>query len=64
MNFDEIDRAISSFMRRWGTQALRISLGVIFIWFGILKPLGISAAEPLVIATVRWLPLSTVNCGL
>ena len=57
MNFDEIDRAISSFMRRWGTQALRISLGVIFIWFGILKPLGISAAEPLVIATVRWLPL-------
>jgi uncharacterized membrane protein YkgB len=57
MNFDEADRAISRFMRRWGTQALRTSLGVIFIWFGILKPLGISAAEPLVIATVRWLPL-------
>ena len=57
MNFDEIDRGVSNFMRRWGTQALRISLGVIFIWFGILKPLGISAAEPLVIATVRWLPL-------
>ena len=57
MNFDEIDRTISNFMGRWGTQALRISLGVIFIWFGILKPLGISAAEPLVIATVRWLPL-------
>ena len=57
MNIDEIDRAISNFMRRWGIQALRISLGVIFIWFGILKPLGISAAEPLVIATVSWLPL-------
>ncbi len=41
VNFDEIDRAISSYMRRWGTQALRISLGVIFIWFGILKPLGL-----------------------
>jgi uncharacterized membrane protein YkgB len=32
-------------------------LGIIFIWFGVLKPLGLSAAEPLVIATVRWLPL-------
>ena len=57
MNFDKIDREISSYMRRWGTQAVRISLGVIFIWFGILKPLGLSAAEPLVVATVRWMPL-------
>ena len=31
--------------------------GIIFIWFGVLKPLGLSPAEPLVIATVRWLPL-------
>jgi len=44
-------------MRRWGTLALRVSLGIIFIWFGALKPLGISPAEPLVIATVGWLPL-------
>jgi uncharacterized membrane protein YkgB len=43
-------------MHHWGTQALRGSLGIIFKWFGILKPLGISAAEPLVIATVHWLP--------
>ena len=58
MNFDEIDHSISNFMRRWGVLALRISLGIIFIWFGILKPLGISPAEPLLIATVRWLPFS------
>jgi len=57
MNLDNIDHTISKFMQRWGTVALRISLGVIFIWFGILKPLGMSPAEPLVIATVRWLPL-------
>ena len=56
MNFNEIDRAISTSMRRWGIPALRISLGIIFIWFGVLKPLGLSPAEPLVIATVRWLP--------
>ncbi|MCZ6766797.1 MAG: hypothetical protein O7D32_07675 [bacterium] len=57
MNFDEMDQSISTFMRRWGILALRISLGTIFIWFGVLKPLGLSPAEPLVIATVRWLPL-------
>jgi len=57
MSFDEIDRTISAFMGRWGTIAVRISFGIIFIWFGILKPLGISSAEPLVIATVPWLPV-------
>ena len=39
-------RRISAFMRRWGTFSLRVSLGIIFIWFGILKPIGISAAAP------------------
>lgn len=43
-------------MERWGEPALRLSLGVIFIWFGILKPLGLSPAESLVLATVRWMP--------
>jgi uncharacterized membrane protein YkgB len=57
MSFDEIDRKISAFMGRWGTVAVRISFGIIFIWFGILKPLGVSSAEPLVIATVPWLPV-------
>ena len=57
MAFDDIDRRISTFMGRWGTLAVRISFGIIFIWFGILKPLGISSAEPLVIATVPWLPV-------
>ncbi len=57
MKFDEIDHSISTFMERWGILALRISLGIVFVWFGILKPLGLSSAEPLIIATVRWLPL-------
>ena len=57
IDFDHFDRSISNFMRRYGILALRGSLGVIFIWFGLLKPLGLSPAEPLVEATVRWLPL-------
>lgn len=55
-SLDRFDRSVSGFMARWGVPALRISLAVVFIWFGILKPLGISAAEPLLLATVKWLP--------
>lgn len=44
-------------MAGWGVKALRYSVGVIFIWFGILKPFGLSPAGPLVIATVDFLPL-------
>ena len=56
-DLDRIDRAIAGFMRRWGVLALRLSLGIVFVWFGILKPLGLSPAEPLVKATVLWLPI-------
>ena len=57
MNLDAIDRKITAFMRRWGVLALRVSLGIVFVWFGILKPLGLSPAAPLVLATVDWMPL-------
>lgn len=57
IDFDRLDRSISAYMDRYGTVALRLSLGIIFIWFGILKPLGISPAQPLVEDTVGWLPL-------
>ena len=52
----DVDTAIASFMQRWGILALRVSLSVVFVWFGLLKPLGISPAEPLVRATVYWMP--------
>ena len=56
IDIDRIDRSIATFMRRYGIVALRISLAIIFIWFGILKPLGISPAAPLVERTVDWMP--------
>ena len=56
LDFNSFDATISTYMRRYGISALRISLGIIFIWFGILKPFGISAALPLVEATVGWMP--------
>lgn len=56
-NFDALDERISARMRAWGPPALRISLGIIFIWFGVLKPLGLSPAAELVMLTVAWMPL-------
>ncbi len=54
---DRIDRAAARFMQRWSLGALRISMGIVFIWFGALKPFGLSPAEPLVLATVGWFPV-------
>jgi uncharacterized membrane protein YkgB len=52
--FDEIDHRIAGFMRRHGVRLLRWAMGLVFIWFGALKPLGLSPAEQLVADTVRW----------
>lgn len=57
MDFDRLDRRIAGFMNHVGVPALRIALAVVFIWFGILKPLGLSPAAGLVMATVGWLPV-------
>lgn len=56
MDYTKIDERISRNMKRWGITAMRISFAIIFVWFGILKPLGLSAAEPLLKATVSWMP--------
>jgi len=53
---DSLDQHIASWMYKYGMLVLRISLAVVFIWFGALKPLGISPAEELVKRTVYWLP--------
>lgn len=57
MNLKQLDQRIASIMHRYGHTALRFALATIFIWFGILKPLGISPAEDLVLQTVDWMPL-------
>jgi uncharacterized membrane protein YkgB len=41
-------------MHRYSYMLLRYSLAVIFFWFGILKPMGISPAAELVANTVVW----------
>ena len=41
-------------MQRWGHRLLRIALAVVFIWFGALKPFGLSEANEMIARTVYW----------
>ena len=49
-----IDHAIASWMDKHGLLMLRISLAVIFIWFGAIKPFRVSPAVDLIQRTVYW----------
>ncbi|MEE9211677.1 MAG: hypothetical protein V3U29_03390 [Phycisphaeraceae bacterium] len=51
---EKLDRSIAGFLHKYGHLFLRVSLGVVFIWFGILKPFGLSPATELVGRTVYW----------
>ena len=52
--FNRLDRAITSWMASSGIRSLRISLGVVFFWFGFLKFFpGLSPDEKLATDTVQ-----------
>lgn len=51
--FDTIDRAITGWMAHYGLPILRVGLGIVFFWFGVLKFFpGLSPAEDLVRNTI------------
>lgn len=52
---DKIDITISVWMDKYCHILMRISLALIFIWFGALKPLGMSPEIELIKRTVYWL---------
>ena len=51
-----LDRRIASWMQRNGLFVLRVGLGIVFVWFGLLKPLGMSPAEELVRRVIYVVP--------
>jgi len=51
---DRLDRWMVQWMERHGVRALRLSLAVVFIWFGALKVIGQSPVAELVARTVYW----------
>lgn len=59
--FDRVDRRITNWMGRWGVLLLRVSLGVVFFWFGVLKFFpGISPAQDLATRTIDILTFGLV----
>jgi uncharacterized membrane protein YphA (DoxX/SURF4 family) len=51
--FDLMDEVITLYMANYGLTILRLGLGIVFLWFGILKFFpGLSPAETLVRNTV------------
>jgi len=51
---DALDARIVPFLRRWSIPILRVSLGVVFLWFGALKIFDITPVADLVADTVYW----------
>jgi len=63
--FDRADAAITRWMARHGIVLLRISLGVVFLWFGALKFFpGLSPAQDLAANTIGRLTLGLVPPGV
>lgn len=59
--FDAIDTRITQWMLRHGIRLLRISLGVIFFWFGVIKFFpGLSPADELATRTIAALTFDLI----
>lgn len=59
--FEKIDLILISEMHEWGIPALRIAIGIIFLWFGILKMIGMS---PVVGFLAQTYPLLSSEVGV
>jgi uncharacterized membrane protein YphA (DoxX/SURF4 family) len=59
---DRLDRAATQWMARVGPTLLRISLGIVFLWFGVLKFVpGLSPAQSIATRTMHTLTLGLVG---
>lgn len=60
--FERLDKAITTWMARYGLLSLRLSLGVVFFWFGLLKFFpGLSPAQDLATRTIETLSLGLIQ---
>ena len=60
--FDRIDIQVTSTMSRLGLLLLRVSLGIVFFWFGALKFFpGMSPVQDVAIRTIGILAFGTMT---
>ena len=53
-NIQKIDAVLIRLFQRYGHRAHRVSLGVLYVWFGLLKPLGHKTTTSLLAHTIYW----------
>lgn len=54
-----LDELLLDGLRRWSIPALRLALGLVFLWFGALKIIGGSPITTLIQQTYSFLPVSS-----
>ena len=59
-----VDRAVIGFLKRHSLTMLRVTLAIVFVWFGALKVFDRSPVEDIVKATVFFLPGDPFFCIL
>lgn len=47
INYQAVDLKLIAFFKRWFLPVARVSIFIIFFWFGLIKILGLSPASPL-----------------
>lgn len=63
--FDRLDAHITHFLASYGITILRVSLGIVFLWFGALKFFpGLSPAQDLATRTIDVLSFGLVPASL
>jgi len=50
--FDNFDRRLADWMEQWGHRLHRLTLAIVFLWFGVLKVAGYKSATSLIVHTV------------
>lgn len=61
-NLDPLDRKITLWMARYGVVVLRVALGIVFFWFGVLKYFpGLSPAQSLAARTIEVMTFGLVS---
>ena len=62
---DAVDVRITQWMARYGVVTLRGALGLVFLWFGVLKFFpGLSPAQTLAIETIDLLTFGLIPAGV
>lgn len=58
VSIGRLDQILQSYLSRYGVSVLRYALSLVFFWFGIIKPLEVSPAAPVVSNGIYFLPFN------